>query len=322
MRSSSALIAIAAFLSWTGIASAKELHSADVYAADHPTVKAVDFLGKLIAERTSGRHTITSLGQDSKNSEVFTIAAVRNGTLDMARVNLASLSNIAPAAIVPALPYIFESTAHMRRVLDGPIGEEILAELDRHGLVGLCFYDTGARSFYGSRPIRRVSDLAGLRARVPQSGPWVTLFQAMGVTTMPMPYGQIQLGLKNGSIELAENNWPAFVASRHYEVARYFSMTRHSMTPGIVIVSKQTWNTISAQDQATIRAAAQESVRYIRKLWDENELTAPKVSKALNVEIVSDVDQASFAKAVAPVNERLIVNPKAQDLMMRIKTTP
>lgn len=94
------------------------------------------------------------------------------------------------------------------------------------------------------------------------------------------------------------------------------------MTPGIVIVSKQTWITISAEDQATIRAAAKESVRYLRKLWDENELTASKVSKALNVEIVSDVDQASFTKAVAPVNERLIANPKAQDLMMRIKTTP
>lgn len=322
MRSSVALIVIVVFLPWAGIASAKELRSADVYAAEHPTVMAVDFLGKLIADRTSGRHKVASLGEESKNSEVFTIAAVRNGTLDMARVNVASLSNLVPAAIVPALPYIFKSTAHMRGVLDGPIGEELLTELDRLGLVGLCFYDTGARSFYGSRPIRKVSDLAGLRTRVPQSGPWVSLFQSMGVKTMPMPYGQVHSGLKNGSIELAENNWPSFVASRHYEVAKYFSMTRHSMTPGIVIVSKQTWDTISAQDQATIRAAAKESVRYIRKLWDENELTASKVSKALKVEIVSDVDQASFANAVAPVSERLIANPKAQDLMMRIKATP
>lgn len=189
-------------------------------------------------------------------------------------------------------------------------------------MVGLCFYDTGARSFYSSKPIRTVSDLKGVRVRVPQSAPWVSIFQTMDLKAMPMPYEQTHLGLKNGAIELAENNWPSFVASRHYEVAKYFSMTRHSMTPGILIVSRQTWDTIPAEDQATLRTAAQEPVSYIRKLWDENELTAPKVSKALKVEIVSDVDQASFANAVASVNDRLIANPKAQDILTHIRATP
>lgn len=123
MRAGNALIVVIAFLSSVGIATAKELRSADVYAAGHPTVMAVDYLGKLLDQRTAGRHKITSLGEDSKNSEVFAIAAMRNGTLDMARVNLASLSNLVPAAIVLALPYIFKSTAHTRRVLDGPIGD-------------------------------------------------------------------------------------------------------------------------------------------------------------------------------------------------------
>ena len=321
MRSSKALIAIAALL-WAGAASGKELVSADVYSVDHPTVRATAYLGELIEERTAGRHKIASLGEGSTNSEAFAIATVRNGTLDMARVNLASFCNLVPSAIVPALPYLFTSTAHMRRVLDGPIGEELLAELDRQGVVGLCFYDTGTRSFYGSKPIRKASDLAGLKVRVPQSGPWVAIMQAMGVQPMPMPYERVSVGLRNGTIALAENNWPSFVSSRHYEVAKYFSMTRHSMTPGVLIVSRQTWDGFSKEDQAIVRAAARESVDYIRKLWDENELTASKVSKVLNVEIVSDVDQASFIDAVAPVRDRQIANPKAQDMIRRIASTP
>jgi tripartite ATP-independent transporter DctP family solute receptor len=316
----SALSAILLFL-LCGNAAGLDLRSADVYAPEHPSVQAVAYMSTLIERRTSGRIKIASLGAKSISSEIFTIRAVQNGTLDLARVNLASLSTIVPAAIVPALPYIFRSTDHLRRVIDGPIGTELLSALDRHGLVGLCLYDNGARSFYGSKPIRTVHDMAGVKVRAPLSGPWISIFQTMGMRPTPMPYEQVPVGLRKGLVDLSENNWPAFVSSRHNEVAKYFSNTSHSMTPGVVIFSKRLWDGLSSEDQAIIRGAAQESVLHNRTLWNEHELTMVSMAKSLSVEIVSDVDRDSFARVIAPIYDRQIAVKGAEKLIMRIRST-
>lgn len=316
----SALIALLLFLPF-GRAAGLDLRSADVYAAEHPSVQAVAHMGTLIERRTSGRIRIASLGANSTSSEIFAIGAVQNGTLDLARVNLASLSSIVPAATVPALPFIFRSTYHLRQVIDGPIGTELLAALDRHGLVGLCLYDNGARSFYGSKPVRTVHDLAGVKVRAPLSGPWFSIFQAMGMRPTPMPYEQVHVGLRKGLVELSENNWPAFVSSRHNEVAKYFSKTSHFMTPGVVIFSKRLWDNLSSEDQAIIRGAAQESVLYNRTLWDEHELTMVSMATSLRVEIVSDVDRDSFARVIAPIYDRQNAVKGAERLIARIRST-
>lgn len=316
----SALTAFVLFLP-CGEAAGLDLRSADVYAAEHPSVQAVAYMGMLIERRTSGRIKISSLGANSQSSEIFTIGAVQNGTLDLARINLASLSSIVPAAIVPSLPYIFRSTDHLRRVIDGPIGAELLAELDRHGLVGLCLYENGARSFYGSKPVRTVHDLAGVKVRAPLSGPWISIFQAMGMRPTPMPYEQVHVGLRKGLVELSENNWPAFVSSRHNEVAKYFSETRHLMTPGVVILSKRLWDGLSSEDQAIIRGAAQESVLHNRALWNEHELTMTSTAKSLRVEIVTDVDRDSLARVIAPIYDQQKAVKGAEKLIARIRST-
>lgn len=316
-----ALLSVSAvfLLSWS--ACAKDLHSSDVYSAAHPTVQAVAYLGKLIRERTTERHRIMILGEDDRHSEIYSIAAVRNGRLDMARVNFASLSNVLPAAVVPVLPYLFRSQEHLRHVLDGPIGQELLASLDDLGLVGLCFYDTGARSFYGSKPIRKASDLAGVRVRVPQSGPWVSVLKTTGMKPIAMPFEQVKAGLATDAIDLAENNWLAFVTSGHYEVAKYFSETEESMTPSIVIMSKRTWVEFTPADQGTIRSAAGDSVAYFRQLWESDGEKAKATAMARGVEVISNIDKATFIDAATTDYEDLAGTPKLRSLIKRIQDT-
>ena len=113
-------------------ATARELRSSDAFPAGHPTVRAVAFMGDLLRERTSGRLTISSLGSDALDSESYTVAQLRNGTLDMARVNLNVLNSLVRGSVLPTLPFLFKSTEHMRRTLDGPVGADILAALQRH----------------------------------------------------------------------------------------------------------------------------------------------------------------------------------------------
>jgi tripartite ATP-independent transporter DctP family solute receptor len=321
MHSHRALFAISTLFLWSWSACAKDLHSSDVYSAQHPTVQAVANLGKLIQERTADRHRITMLGADDRHSEIYSISAVRNGSLDMARVNFASLSNILPTAIVPALPYLFRSRDHLRHVLDGSIGRELLDSLDSVGLVGLCFYDTGFRSFYGSKAIRKASDLEGVKLRVPQSGPWVSILKATGMRAIAMPFAQVKAGLASHAIDLAENNWPAFVTSGHYEVAKYYSETEESMTPAVVIMSKRTWREFSPADQAAVRSAAQDSVSYFRQLWELEDGKAKIAAKTRGVEIISDVDKASFVDAATNDYEELAGTPKLRDLIKRIRDT-
>jgi TRAP-type C4-dicarboxylate transport system substrate-binding protein len=237
----------------------------------------------------------------------------------MARVNLASFSNVLPEAIVPALPYIFRSTEHRRHVLDGPIGQELLRSLERLDLVGLCFYDTGSRSYYGSKPIRQASDLGGLKVRVPQSGPWVSLLRVPGMNAVPMPYAQVETALKTRAVDLAENNWEAFVTSQHHLVSKYFSETRHSASPGVLIMSKRTWEALALGDKQIIREAAQKSVDRFRALWAERVGTARQKAEAAGVEIISDVDRDSFMKAAENVYRAEGTTPELRTLIDRIK---
>ena len=300
-------------------AHGKPLHSSDIYPADYPTVQAVAYMGKLISERTDGRLSIKPLGPNDPETENYTVAEVSNGTLDMARVNLAVLANIAPSSVLPSLPYLFKSTAHVRRVLDGPIGDEILASMESQGIIGLCFYDMGSRSYGAKKPIRNVADMKGLKVRVQQSGIWVTMLRAMGADPINIPDGRAYHALKSGVVDAAESTLPAYVQWRHYEVAGVYSSTEHSMVPGVVIFSKKVWDGLSKEDQTIIRAAARESVPYMRKLWDEYEVSARKTVEEAGAQVITDVDNKSFSDVLTPFYAQATTNPNLQDTMKRIQ---
>lgn len=300
---------------------AREFRSSDVYSFDYPTVQAVAYMDGLIRARTGGKHGIYILGQDDKDSEGFTVAQLRNGTLDMARVNLAAFNNAVPSTVVPTLPFLFKSTEHMRRVLDGPIGEEILADLEHHGLIGLCFYDTGARSFYSAkRPIKNAADMKGLKVRVQPSDRLEAVVRALGAEAIPLPYNRVHMSLQGGMVDTATDNWPSYVTARHYEVAKYYSMTEHSMAPGVLVFSKIVWDTLSKDDQAVIRVAAKESVPFMRRQWDQYQTSERKALEAAGAQIITDVDKKSFSDALTPLYSTLVPDPRLQAMVKRIQS--
>jgi TRAP-type C4-dicarboxylate transport system substrate-binding protein len=132
-----------------------------------------------------------------------------------------------------------------------------------------------------------------------------------------MPYGEVYTALKTGLVDAAENNYPSYESSRHFEVAKYYNKTEHSMAPEMVVFSKRIWDTLSADDQKQIRTAAKESVVYMRKLWDEREAKSLAIVKAAGSEIV-EVDKTSFQAAMKPVYDKFLKDPKLQDMVKRI----
>lgn len=301
-------------------AGAREFRSSDIYPLDYPTVQAVVHVDRAMRERSNGTLGITMLGYGDRDPEEHTAAEVRDGTLDMARINLTALYAASPATVVPALPYLFKSKEHARRMLDGPVGQEILASLETQGLVGLCFYEGGPRNIYSSRKaVRTPADIQGLKLRVQPSDTWSAMARALGAEPVPIPTDRVYASLKSGAIDAAEHNWPSYVSLRHFQVAPYLSLSEHSMAPAVLVFSKRVWDTLSADEQAIIRGAARDSVGVMRRLWDAYEISARRTVEAAGGTIVSDVDRKAFADALAPLYPTIVTDPGQRALVRRIQ---
>ena len=313
-------IALAAMLATLAAsAQAVEFRSADVHNADdYPTVAAVRHMSELLAQRSGGKHKIKAFNKGALGTEKETIDQVKIGALDITRVNISPMNAICPKTMVPTMPFLFRSVEHMRKSLDGPVGEDILKSCEAQGFVGLAFYDSGARSIYGRKPVKTVADAKGLKLRVPQSDLWVALASAMGANATPMPIGEVYTGLKTGLIDAAENNIPSYDGFKHYEAVKYYSKTEHSMAPEMLLMSKLVFDKLPKADQDLIRAVAKESVAFQRQKWDEQEAKSLAAVKAGGAEIV-EVDKTGFQAQMGPVYAKFMTTPDLQRLVKAVQ---
>lgn len=294
--------------------------SADTHSDGYPTVEAVKHMGKLLSEWTNGRLSIKVFPGRQLGEEKATIEQTTVGAIDLNRVNLAPLNGIVPETAIPALPYIFRSIEHMYKVMDGEIGQEILDAFEAHGMVGLCYYDSGARSFYNSkRAINSPADMKGMKIRVQNSDLFVATMEALGADATPMEFGQVYEALKTGVIDGAENNWPSYESTRHFEVANHYSLDQHSMSPEVLVMSKKSWDKLSKKDQDLVKKAAWMSVPVMRELWNARvEKSKSMVMKAGN-KVIDDVNKQPFIDAMGPVYEKFASTPELKDLVKRIQ---
>jgi tripartite ATP-independent transporter DctP family solute receptor len=278
-------------------------------------------MSDIIKQKTGGKHSIKVYTGTALGGEKDTIEQTKIGALDLVRINVAPMNNICPETMVPTMPFLFRSKEHMRKVLDGPVGDEILKACAAQGFVGLAFYDSGSRSLYTvKKPVKSLADAKGLKIRVQQSDLWVSLLQAMGANATPMPYGEVYTALKTGLVDGAENNWPSYDTSKHHEVAKFYSQTEHSMAPEMLLMSKKIWDTLTPDEQKIFQAAAKESVPYMRKLWDEKEKKSYDVVVKAGAQVI-DVDKKSFQDAMKPVYDKFIVDAKLKDMVKRVQET-
>jgi tripartite ATP-independent transporter DctP family solute receptor len=301
-------------------AAAREFRVADTQTADYPTVQAVVFMSRLIEERTKGRHTIRVFHSRQLGEEKETIEQTRVGAIDLNRTNIAPLSSFVPLAKVLSLPFLFRSITHLHAVLDGAIGDEILTSFESEGFVGLTYYDSGARSIYTrNHPIRTIDDLKGLRIRVQQSDIMIELVKALNAVPVALPYGQVEIGLTTGLIDGAENNWPSYVTTGHFKIARNYTITEHTMSPEVLVMSKHVWESLSQEDRVIFREAARESNRYMRGRWADLEEQSRQRALAAGNLIITEFPRQPFEEAVAPIYARAMSDPALARLIERIR---
>ena len=315
------MCAVVALLMAAGTeAFAREFRAADTQNEDYPTVQALRFMGRRIAERSNGRHEVKVFHSRQLGEEKETLEQTRAGAIDLNRTNVALIGNMVPSINVLALPFLFRSIEHMQKVLDGPIGAEILGSFEPYGFVGLAFYDSGARSIYNNvRPVRSLGDLGGLRIRVQQSGQMSEMMRALGATPVELPYGQVLTGLATRLIDGAENNWPSFVTTDHFRHAGHYTLTEHAMSPEILVMSLKAWEALSPEDRSIFREEARRSGQFMREKWRDLELQSRAQAEAAGVVIVSDIDKKPFEAAMAGIYEKSRRDPASAQLIDRIR---
>ncbi|MDX8513948.1 TRAP transporter substrate-binding protein [Mesorhizobium captivum] len=303
-----------------GIANAETvLRSSDTHPDGYPTVEAVKYMGELIKQRTNGRYSVEVYHSAQLGEEKDTIEQTQSGVIDLDRVSMGPFNGIVPETAVPSLPYMFRSVEHMRHVMDGPVGDQILKAFEAHDLVGLAFYDSGARSFYNTKKdITSIADLKGMKFRVIQSDVFVDMVNALGANATPMAYGEVYSALQTGVIDGAENNWPSFESAKHYEVAKHYTLDQHQIVPEVLVMSKASWDKLSPEDQAIVRQAAKDSVVKMRELWDAQEKKSRDIVEKAGVK-VSEIDKQPLIDAMKPVYDKYLATPELKDLAARIQ---
>jgi tripartite ATP-independent transporter DctP family solute receptor len=301
-------------------ARAREFRAADIQEENYPTVEALRYMDQLVTERTAGRHRIRVFHSRQLGEESQTIEQTRVGAIDLDRINVGAMSDVAPELKVLASPFLFRSVDHLNKVLDGPIGEEILGTLEAYGFIGMAFYDSGARSLYTVRqPVRALADLKGMRIRVQQSDIMGTMIRALGATPVALPYGQVLTALSTNLVDGAENNWPSFVATGHNKIARYYTVTEHTMGPEVLVMSQRAWQELSPEDRTIFRTAARDSSKYMRAQWQKWEEDSRRQAEESGVTIISTIDRKPFEDATKPLRDQLRADPKLRSLVERIE---
>jgi tripartite ATP-independent transporter DctP family solute receptor len=322
-REASLLMAGAATAAiWPTAANAREFRAADTQERGYPTVQALLFMGYRIQERTGGRHSINVFDSHQLGEEKETLEQTRVGAIDLNRTNVALIGDFVPSVNALAMPFLFRSVDHLHQVLDGPIGEEILASFEPSGFIGLTFYDSGARSIYNTvRPVRTLEDMKGLRIRVQQSELMSNTMRALGAEPVELPYGQVLTGLSTQLIDGAENNWPSYVTTGHFKYAHNYTLTEHTMSPEVLVISRHAWDMLTPDDRDIFRAAARESNQFMRQQWQALEQKSREQAQAAGSIIISDFDRAPFEAAMNDVYAKAATTPDVAALIERIRAT-
>ncbi|HET9205379.1 MAG TPA: TRAP transporter substrate-binding protein [Burkholderiaceae bacterium] len=295
--------------------------ASDVHPLGYPTVEAIQRMGKKLEAATNGRISIQMFPSMQLGGEKEMIEQAQVGALQIARISVGAMGPVVDELNVFNLPFIFRDEAHMRKVIDGPIGEELLGKITANPntrLVALGWMDAGTRNVYSNKPVTRPADLKGMKVRMMGNPIFVETMNAMGGNGVAMGFNELYSALQTGVVDGAENNPPTLLAQNHYTVSKVYSLTGHLIIPEIFVFSKRTWDTLSKEDQALVMKLSRETQMEQRTLWDAYVGDATAKLKAAGVQFV-EADKAAFYAATQPIRDKY--GSKYAALLKRIQDT-
>ncbi len=295
--------------------------ASDVHPLGYPTVEAIVRMGKKFEAATNGRISIQMYPSMQLGGEKEMIEQAQVGALQIARISVGAMGPVVDEVNVFNMPFVFRDEAHMRKVIDGPIGQEMLERMSTaptSKLIALGWMDSGTRNVYSNKAVTKPADLKGMKVRMMGNPIFVETMNAMGGNGVAMGFNELYSAMQTGVVDGAENNEPTVLAQNHYQVAKIYSLTGHLIIPEIFVFSKRTWDAMSKEDQAMLKKFSREAQIEQRQLWDEKTAKATEELKSHGVRFVQ-ADKPAFYKATAPIREKY--GAKYASLIKRIEDT-
>ena len=304
-------------------ATADDWRGWNIHVEGYPNTVAMDKFAELVAEKTGGEINLQMFHGGTLGSQPDAIEQVRLGGLAVGNFNLGPIGPIAPEANVVSLPFIFKDVPHMFRVLEGEGGQMISDGMAAKGLIPLAWYDAGARSFYnGTKAINAPDDVIGLKVRVMNNDLYSGMISELGGNPSPMAFAEVYQALSTGVVDGAENNWPSYESTGHFEVAGFYSLSQHLIIPECVCINADVFNGLSEEHQAAVTEAAVESAAIQHELWAARELASRETVETSGVQINEIADKGPFQAAMAPVYEEYLnANAELRPLVELIQAT-
>lgn len=302
----SCLVILGVFIcfSATGFAATAKYNwkLASVLPDSHPVHKALVYFAEQVGEKTKGEVKITVFPAGQLGQEKDYIEGVKVGAIEITKVSSAPLGQFAPSLQVVSLPFIWRNDAHQHAVLDGPVGARLMKDLEKNGFKGLAFFDAGFRNVTTQAgPVKVPADLKGKKVRVMQSKPLIDTINAFGATAVPMGQSEVYVALQQKVIDGWENNEPTVLTFNMQEVCKYFSYTRHTSIPDILVMSKQVFDAAPKNVQTAILDAAAQAIPYQRKIWASYIDDAVKQLKAKGMVFNEVNDIREFQALAKPI---------------------
>lgn len=300
------------------------LRYADNQPEGYPTTQAAYYFAELVEQRTQGKIRVRVYANSELGDEVSVVEQLQFGGIDFARASLSTLMTSCPSLAVLQLPYLYDDAGQMWRVLDGEIGSEFLTAPRQSGMIGLSWFDAGARSFYTSEPVTTLDDLQGLRIRVQENDLMSRIVEALGASAVQIPYSDVYSAIMSGKVDGAENNWPSYASTGHYEGAPYVYLDEHSRIPEMQLMSTEAMDQIIALDAdyyTILCQCAREAALYERELWTETERQAEEEMKQKGcvVTVPTEEEQAELRARMQPFYEALSASDR--ELVARIRAS-
>ncbi|MEO8409608.1 MAG: TRAP transporter substrate-binding protein [Propionivibrio sp.] len=261
---------------------------------------AVTTFNDEIVKRTEGRYKLQYFPNGALGGEREVLEGVQLGTQDMTITSTGPVGNFVPETRIVDIPFLFRDYDHARKVLDGPIGQEILDKFPAKGLVAISWMENGFRHVTNNKhPIKTPEDLAGLKIRTMENKVHMQAFEALGALPTPMNMNEVFTALQTGTVDGQENPIPVILANKLYTVQKYLSLTGHVYSPALLIISPNIWNKMSDADKTAFKEAAKIALVANRKKVNDDEANGIAIIEKAGTE-VNEVDKSLFQKAVAP----------------------
>lgn len=287
---------------------------------DHPTSLAVQKFGEVFYELTDGRYSIELYPNELLGPQRETVEQVQYGIIEMAVVGNSNVSSYVDGFLTFEMPFLFDDEDHQKRFFEeSPAVEKLFTELEQYNFKIAAQFTAGTRNMYAGKPIYSVEDLKGMKIRTAESDTYAKMMRYLGGAATPMSFGEVFTAIQSGVVDGAENNEASYANTKHYEIAPYYSYTRHLIVPDYLVVNTKAYNALSEEDKEAFQEAARIARDYEYELWEKQTEEYIEQVVADGATIIEDVDVDSLKEAVAPLYDELNQNPKVKEIYDAVK---